>query len=120
MSDNNTKPKGISKSLKYFFGIGDCGFTLMSNIDTFYASYFFTNIARFSLGAITVMTTISAVIDAILSCFYGAFLNKIKPKKWGRYRSWLILTPWLVPFLYAMQFVRSQTGWPAPYLSLLP
>ena len=110
MSDNNTKPKGISKSLKYFFGIGDCGFTLMSNIDTFYASYFFTNIARFSLGAITVMTTISAVIDAILSCFYGAFLNKIKPKKWGRYRSWLILTPWLVPFLYAMQFVKITNG----------
>ena len=51
MSDNNTKPKGLSKSLKYFFGVGDCGFTLMSNIDTFYASYFFTNIARFSLGA---------------------------------------------------------------------
>lgn len=110
MSDKNTKPKGLSKSLKYFFGVGDCGFTLMSNIDTFYASYFFTNIARFSLGAITVMTTISAVIDAILSCFYGAFLNKIKPKKWGRYRSWLILTPWLVPFLYAMQFVKLSNG----------
>lgn len=102
--------KGLSKSLKRFFGIGDFGFTLMSNIDTFYASYFFTNIARFSLSAVTVMTTISAVVDAVLSCFYGAFLNKIKPGKWGRYRSWLILTPWLVPFLYAMQFVRISNG----------
>lgn len=110
MAENDKKPKGLSKSLKYFFGVGDCGFTLMSNIDTFYASYFFTNIARFSLGAITVMTTISAVIDAVLSCFYGAFLNKIKPRKWGRYRSWLILTPWMVPFLYAMQFVKISNG----------
>ena len=97
---------GLSTSLKRFFGVGDFGFTLMSNIDTFYATYFFTNIAKFSLGVITVMTTISAVVDAVLSCLYGPFLNKIKPKKWGRYRSWLILTPWMVPFLYAMQFIK--------------
>lgn len=109
MAEKNNA-RGLSSSLRRFFGIGDCGFTLMSNIDTFYASYFFTNIARFSLGAVTVMTTISAVVDAILSCFYGAFLNKIKPPKWGRYRSWLILTPWLVPILYAMQFVRISNG----------
>ena len=101
---------GLSTSLKRFFGVGDFGFTLMSNIDTFYATYFFTNIAKFSLGVITVMTTISAVVDAILSCLYGPFLNKIKPKKWGRYRSWLILTPWMVPFLYAMQFIKIGNG----------
>lgn len=107
---NNKEPKGISKSLKRFFGVGDFGFTLMSNIDTFYATYFFTNIAKFSLGVITVMTTISAVVDAILSCLYGPFLNKVKPKKWGRYRSWLILTPWMVPILYAMQFIKIGNG----------
>lgn len=107
---NQEKPKQLSKSLKYFFGIGDFSFTLMSNIDTFYASYFFTNIARFSLGTVTVMTTISAVVDTVLSCFYGPLLNKIKPKKWGRYRSWLILTPWMVPFLYAMQFIKISNG----------
>lgn len=101
---------GLSPPLKRFFGVGDFGFTLMSNIDTFYATYFFTNIAKFSLGVITVMTTISAVVDAILSCLYGPFLNKIKPKRWGRYRSWLILTPWMVPFLYAMQFIKIGNG----------
>lgn len=109
MADNK-KPNGISGSLKKFFGVGDFGFTLMSNIDTFYASFFFTNIAKFSLGVVTVMTTISAVVDAILSCMYGAFLNKVTPKKWGRYRSWLIITPWMVPFLYAMQFIRIGNG----------
>lgn len=104
------EPKKISGSLKKFFGVGDFGFTLMSNIDTFYASYFFTNIAKFSTGIVAVMTTISAVVDAILSMMYGAFMNKGKAKKWGRYRSWLILTPWLVPFLYAGQFIRIGNG----------
>lgn len=102
--------KRISSSLKKFFGIGDFGFTLMSNIDTFYATYFFTNIAKFSLGIVTTITTISAVIDAVLSCLYGAWMNKIKPKKWGRYRSWLVLTPWIVPFLYALQFFKINNG----------
>lgn len=108
--EKTDKPRGLSKSLKRFFGVGDFGFGLMTNIDTFYASYFFTNIARFSLSTVTVITTISAVVDAVLSCFYGGFLNRIKPKKWGRYRSWLILTPWLVPFLYALQFVKLSNG----------
>lgn len=109
MADTN-KSKGLSKSLKRFFGVGDFGFGLMTSIDTFYATYFFTNIAKFSLGIVTVMTTISAVVDAVLSCFYGALLNRVKPKKWGRYRSWLILTPWMVPFLYAMQFIKISNG----------
>ncbi|MCI8591467.1 MAG: MFS transporter [Lachnospiraceae bacterium] len=106
----NKNPKPVSSSLKRFFGIGDLGFTMMSNIDTFYASYFFTNIAKFSLGIVTTITTISAIVDAILSCLYGAWMNKIKPKKWGRYRSWLILTPWMVPFLYALQFLKINNG----------
>ncbi|MDD3217743.1 MAG: MFS transporter [Lachnospiraceae bacterium] len=109
MGEEKTAKK-VSSTQKRFFGIGDFGFTLMSNIDTFYATYFFTNIAKFSLGIVTTITTISAIVDAILSCLYGAWMNKIKPKKWGRYRSWLILTPWMVPFLYALQFFKINNG----------
>ena len=107
---NNSQPKSLSPALKKFFGVGDFAFTLMSNIDTFYASYFFINIAMFSLAQVSVMTTISAVVDLILSCLYGAWMNKIKPHKWGRYRSWLILTPWIVPILYALQFLKIGDG----------
>ncbi len=108
--DERKENKAVSSSLKKFFGIGDFGFNLMTNIDTFYATYFFTNIAKFSLGIVTTITTISAIIDAILSCLYGAWMNKIRPKKWGRYRSWLVLTPWMVPFLYALQFFKINNG----------
>ena len=110
MSENK-QPKPISKNLKRFFGIGDFGFTFMSNIDTFYSSYFFTNVAKLPLAVITVMTTISAVVDAILSALYGAWMNKIKPQKWGRYRSWLLMTPWMVPILFAFQFITVADGW---------
>ena len=59
---------------------------------------------------VTMITTISSAIDAGLSWIYGAILNSIKPKKWGRYRSWLVLLPWIVPFLYAFQFIKVGSG----------
>ena len=103
--------KGLSKMLKRFYGVGDCGFTLMSNIESYYFSFFLTNLAQFSLPMVTLITTISSTVDAVLSWIYGAILNSIKPLKWGRYRSWLVVIPWLVPFLYAFQFVKIGDGW---------
>ncbi len=111
MSNANKKePKGLSKALKRFYGVGDCGFTLMTNVESYYFSFFLTNLAQFGLGTVSFITTAASAIDACLSWMYGAVLNSIKPKKWGRYRSWLILLPWMVPFLYAFQFLKIGDG----------
>jgi len=42
--------KPLSSGLKKFFGVGDLGFTLMSNVEVFYFAYFLTNIAKFDLA----------------------------------------------------------------------
>ena len=102
--------KGLSRALKVFYGVGDCGFTLMSNVESYYFNFFLTDLAKFSTPVVTAISTITTAVDAILSWMYGAILNNIKPKKWGRYRSWLVLLPWLVPFLYAFQFIKVGTG----------
>lgn len=107
---NNNEKKELSGALKKFYGVGDCGFTLMSNIESYYFNFFLTNLAQFSLPMVTFITTVSSTVDALLSWIYGAILNSIKPMKWGRYRSWLIAIPWLVPFLYAFQFVKVGDG----------
>ena len=101
-----SEKKKLSASLKYFFGIGDFGFNLMTNVENYYFQFFLTNVAAFSVGLAGVISTIYTIVDAALSWIYGAILNGIRPKKWGRYRSWLILLPWIVPFLYAFQFIR--------------
>ena len=98
--------KGLSNSLKYFFGVGDAGFILMSNIETFFFMTFLTDIAAFSAIVAGAINSVFSIIDACLSWIYGGILNSTKAKRWGRYRSWLILTPWIVPFLYAFQFIR--------------
>ena len=102
--------KGLSRALKIFYGVGDCGFTLMSNVESYYFNFFLTNLAMFSGPVVAAISTVTTAVDAILSWMYGAILNSIKPKKWGRYRSWLVLLPWLVPFLYAFQFIKVGTG----------
>ena len=101
-----TQKKGLSTSLKYFFGVGDAGFNLMSNIETFYFMTFLTNLANFSPAIAGLINSVFSIVDACLSWIYGGILNGTKAKKWGRYRSWLILVPWIVPFLYAFQFIR--------------
>ena len=111
MSNKQTKKTGLSKSLKMFYGVGDFGFTLMSNIESYHFNFFLTNLAQFPLAMVTLITTIASTVDAVLSWMYGAILNSVKPMKWGRYRSWLVAIPWLVPFLYAFQFIKLGDGW---------
>ena len=67
---------------------------------------FLTDVAGFAVGIAAAINSVFSIIDACLSWIYGGILNGTKAKKWGRYRSWLILTPWIVPFIFAFQFVR--------------
>lgn len=119
MSDVNNTSKPLSGALKIFYGVGDCAFSLMTAVESYYFNFFLTNLAQFDLGLVTTITTIASTIDACLSWMYGAILNSIKPKKWGRYRSWLILITWLVPFLYAFQFMKIGDGIPAAIIIIL-
>ena len=102
--------KDLSKSLKIFYGIGDLLFTLMSSIEGYFFTFFLTNLAMFPLATVAFITTVASTIDACISWVYGAILNSVKPMKYGRYRSWLILLPWTVPFIYAFQFMKIGDG----------
>lgn len=105
---NNTPAtaKPLSSALKFWYGVGDFGFTLMTNVETFYFNAFLTNVAGFTTGVAGTIASITSIVDAALSWIYGGIINAVKPGKWGRYRTWLILLTWLVPFLFAFQFIR--------------
>lgn len=101
------KPKKkLSTALKYFYGIGDAGFNLMSNVETFYFMSFLTNTALFGPIMAGAISLIFSVVDACLSWVYGGIIDGTKAKKWGRYRSWLLILPWIVPFIYMFMFIR--------------
>ncbi|MBF7097453.1 MFS transporter [Alkalibacter mobilis] len=98
--------KDLSKNLKRFYGIGDLFFTMMTSVENYFFNFFLTNIVMFDLGIVTFIQTVTTVVDAAFSWAYGAIMNSIKPLKWGRYRSWLVVTPWLVPIVYMFKFMK--------------
>ena len=102
---NNTPAtvKPLSSALKFWYGIGDFGFTLMTNVETFYFNAFLTNVAGFTTAMAGTIASITSIVDACLSWIYGGIINAVKPGKFGRYRTWLILLTWLVPFIFAFQ-----------------
>ena len=74
-SDGGKKRNGISRSLKRFFGVGDFGFSFMTNIETYYFTYFLTNIEADSLTILTMIKTIASVVDAALFSINGIILD---------------------------------------------
>jgi hypothetical protein len=68
-------------SLKWFCGVGDFGFNLMSSMETFFFQHSLTNIAMFASPLVTTITTIGSMVDVALSWMYGVTINKISLKK---------------------------------------
>ena len=69
--NNGNQKKSLSSTLKYFFGVGDAGFVLMSNIETFYFMTFLTDLAGFSAVISGMINSVFTTVDACLSWLYG-------------------------------------------------
>lgn len=100
----NYKP--LSKGLKYFYGVGDFGFNIMNSVENYYFVFFLTNCAMLDPVLAGLVSTIGSVVDAVVGWMWGAIINTIKPMRWGRYRSWLFIMPWIVPVLFALDYVK--------------
>jgi GPH family glycoside/pentoside/hexuronide:cation symporter len=82
------------------------GFSLMASVETFFFVFFLTNVAKFPLVTVALIGTVTSIIDAILSPFYGAIIEGTKPMKWGKYRSWMLICPPIVVVLFMFQFTK--------------
>ncbi|HAA37490.1 MAG TPA: Na+/melibiose symporter and related transporter [Firmicutes bacterium] len=98
--------KPLSPALKTFYGIGDLGFSLMTSVGMYFQTYFLTDVAGFNLALVGLIITIPGIFDAVFAPVYGAIIDAVKPMKWGKYRSWLILTPPLVVVLMTMTYTK--------------
>jgi GPH family glycoside/pentoside/hexuronide:cation symporter len=103
-------PKPIMAKTRFWYGFGDCWFSIMTNVENFFWNYFMTNIAMFAAEVSAAISLIAGIGDTALSWVYGGIINAAKPGKWGRYRSWLVTVPWIVPFLYVFQFLKIGEG----------
>lgn len=104
----STAPKrnGLTKGIRYFYGIGDMFFALMTSVGTYYSTFYLTNVAKLGIASVALLSGTVAAIDALTSWIYGAVINSTKPMKWGRYRSWLVAFTWLIPIFYFFQYFK--------------
>ncbi|HHY41732.1 MAG TPA: hypothetical protein GX514_02605 [Thermoanaerobacterales bacterium] len=98
--------KPLSSAIKRFYGLGDFGFALMTQVELTFFVFFLTDIAKFSLPMVALIGAVTSIADAISSPFYGAIISGTKPMKWGRNRSWMLIAPPIVVLLYIFQFTR--------------
>lgn len=98
--------KPLNKAIKTFYGIGDFGFSLMSAVEIYFFVYFLTDIAKLPLAYVAIIGTITSVVDAVLSPFYGAVISGTKPMRWGRNRSWMLIIPPLAVPAYLFQYTK--------------
>lgn len=102
--------KPLSKGIKTFYGIGDMGFALMTSVELFFFVFFLTNVAKFSLPMVALIGSVTSIVDAILSPFYGAIISGTKPMRWGRNRSWMLIAPPIVIPLYMLQYTHVSAN----------
>jgi GPH family glycoside/pentoside/hexuronide:cation symporter len=103
-------PKPVSAKTRFWYGAGDWAFSTMTNVETYFFNYFLTNVANFAGSVATTIAVITSTVDAALSWIYGGIVNAVKPGKFGRYRTWLVMVPWIVPFLYTFSFLKIGDG----------
>ena len=86
--------KPLNKKIKTLFGVGDFLFDFHSSYKTYYWSIFLTSIAALPLATVALLNTIVSTCEIVMSFFYGVIMDGMKPMKWGRYRSIvLVLAP---------------------------
>lgn len=88
--------KPLSKAIKTFYGLGDFGFSLMTQVELYFFVFFLTNVAKLSLPVVALIGSVTSIVDALLSPFYGAVISGTKAMRWGRNRSWMLIAPPLV------------------------
>ncbi len=96
--------KPLSSALKTWFGVGDFLYSLSVSFKTYYWTYFLTTVVALPLAAVGVMNTIINVFDFIMSFLWGALIDAMKPGKWGRYRSMLLIMAPLIVISHAFQW----------------
>ena len=111
--------KPLSKALKTWYGVGDFLFDIQMSFKTYYWNIFLTSIAQLPLGTIALLNTIVSTCEIFMSPFYGAVMDGMKPMKWGRYRSIIMLFAPITAILAIAQWFAAGISDPNMALIVL-
>ncbi len=101
--------KPLNKTIKTWFGVGDFLFDFHSSFKTYYWSIFLTSIAALPLATVAVLNTIVSTCEIVMSFFYGVIMDGMKPMKWGRYRSIVLVLSPATAIIFILTWLAAGT-----------
>ncbi|MFZ7133280.1 MAG: MFS transporter [Eubacteriales bacterium] len=96
--------KAIQKKKLRFWGAADIGEGFVATVTTTFFAVFLTDIARLPLAWVSLVMLITSWFDFFIAPTAGAIMSTIKPKKWGKLRSWLFICPPIAAFFFVFHF----------------
>lgn len=97
------RPKLSSLNL---FGIGEGGFAIMMAMAVNYYAYFLTDVAKVGAATAGIILLLARIGDMVSVFIAGGAIEKITVKKWGKYRTWLLLAPPFTAALFILMFTN--------------
>ena len=80
----------LSLREKICYGIGDLGFDLLANFISSYFLLFMTDVLGISPFVGGCIFGVARIWDAVNDPLMGSISERTRPKKWGRYRTWML------------------------------
>ena len=86
-------------------------FSSLTACELYYFSAYLTDGAMFSVGVVSLVLSLTSIIDTLFSLVNGVVLQKIGDlMPWGTYRSWLLVAPPLTLVTFIFCFVRVSAN----------
>lgn len=98
---NKTK---ISNKL-ILWGAADIGEGFIAIVSSTYLSIFLTDVALLPLGIFSAVMMITSMFDFVMAITAGGIIDSIKPMKWGKLRSWILICPPITAIFFIVHFI---------------
>lgn len=110
-----TQAKKQDKKL-LLWGVANAGEGFLSIISSTYLAIFLTDVAMLPLGLSSAVMLITSIVAFVMASFTGGIIATLKPMKWGKLRSWLLVAPPVAVIGFVLHFSSVQNN---PMLSAI-
>lgn len=94
------------------WGIGCAGEGFISSISGTYLPIFLTDVAMVSVGLSGAIMLMTSIVGFVMATITGGLIAALKPMKWGRLRSYILVMPPIATLFWIVHF-SSVPGNPA-------
>lgn len=98
-----------NKRLK-FWGAADIGEGFIATVSNTYFSLFLTDVAMLPLSYVSIIMLATSIYDFIIAPVAGGIIAAVRPMKWGRLRSWLIVCPPIAAIFFTLSYIPLNSA----------